>query len=225
MNKLYNKIKQKGITIGHVCEVGVYLPDTSNILEFINDDIRTTLVEPDDRSIRQINEKFRLRTNITLYPVAIYDYYGQLDLVQRDASSYVSTIENSPAVINDNYIPVDSDKISVSCTTMDKVDDGTIELLSVDTEGSEWYALKNLKSRPKIISVETHGRAYKNPFFSEIMEWMKKNNYITWYKGKTDTVFIIKGLFKISVTEKVGQFFMDFYLRYRRLKYNSKDRN
>jgi hypothetical protein len=42
-------------------------------------------------------------------------------------------------------------------------------LLSVDTEGCEWYALKNLKSRPKVISLETHGKYYTNAYIKEIL--------------------------------------------------------
>ncbi len=219
MNMLYKKIKKKNIKIDHVCEVGVHLPESSNVLDFINDNIKTTLVEPDTKSIEQIKKKFNDRINILLFPVAVYDYEGQLELVQRNASTYVSTIKNSPAVINDNYIPDDADKFIVACTTMDKIDDGSIDLLSIDTEGSEWYILKNLKSRPKIISVETQGRAYTNPFLKEISCWMKKNNYIIWYKGKTDTVFFKENLFILSISEKLRITFMNLYLQYRKLKY------
>ena len=39
--------------------------------------------------------------------------------------------------------------------------------------------IKNLISRPKKIIVEMYsfGVKYKNPFFDEIMTWMKDNNY------------------------------------------------
>ena len=219
MNKFCKKIKQKKLTVAHVCEVGVYHPGSSNILPFIYDGIRTTLVEPNAKSIDLIKEELAEYKNITLYPVAVFDYNGQLEMVQHGASSYVSSLENSPALINEKYIPVQSDKTTIPCQTMDTIDDGTIDLLSVDTEGSEWYVFKNLKSRPKVISVETHGRAYKNPFYNEIMKWMKDNDYILWYRGKEDSVFIKNGLFKISPSGKVRQVFMDLYLRYRVLKY------
>ena len=48
-NELYEKCNSKDLFIKHVCEVGVYLPQTSNILNFILDGVKTTLVEPDPK--------------------------------------------------------------------------------------------------------------------------------------------------------------------------------
>ncbi len=57
--KIYKKIKEKALTISHVCEVGVYLPYSSNIIDFINEGIPTTLVEPDPASIEAIIKLLR----------------------------------------------------------------------------------------------------------------------------------------------------------------------
>ena len=43
-----------------------------------------------------------------------------------------------------------------------------IDLLSVDTEGCEWFVLQTLRSRPAVISIETHGGLYLNPHRDEI---------------------------------------------------------
>ncbi len=79
----------------------------------------------------------------------------------------------SPAQVNDDYQIRKEDRFQVGCVRFDEIDDGSIDLLSVDTEGSEWYVLKYLKSRPLVISVETHGKSYLNPFFGEISAWME----------------------------------------------------
>ena len=64
-----------------------------------------------------------------------------------------------------------------------------IDILCVDTEGAEWFVLKNLISRPKIITLETHGIRYTNPYLSEIMQWMKDNNYLPIGRDSSDTIF------------------------------------
>jgi len=37
--------------------------------------------------------------------------------------------------------------------------------------------LKHLVSRPKVISIETHGKYYLNPFLTEITQWMEREGY------------------------------------------------
>lgn len=217
--KIYKKCKSKKVTVNYVCEVGVYLPETSNIIDFITDGIKTTLVEPDTKNIDAINKYFSSKKNITLYPFAIFDYNGTIELFQRNASTFVSPLKTSPSLINEKYIPDDKDKFTVICKKFNEIDDGTIELLSVDIEGCEWYVLKHLKSRPKIISLETHGKSYTNPYIGEILSWIKENDYKVWYKDKSDTVFIKNGLFRISLLDKIKLIMYEFYLKWRKIKY------
>jgi len=42
---LYRMTTEAGLTVEHVCEVGVYLPETSNVLNWIQEGVRTSLVE------------------------------------------------------------------------------------------------------------------------------------------------------------------------------------
>jgi FkbM family methyltransferase len=217
--ELYTKVISKKVAIHHVCEVGVFLPEMSNILDFIvKDRLRTTLVEPDTRSIAAIRDFFRDYSNVTLLPYAVYEYHGVLELVQRNASTFVSTLPYSPAQINDNYAIRQEDTFTVECRKFDELDDGSIDLLSVDTEGSEWYVLKYMKSRPLVISVETHGKSYVNPFFKEITDWMAANGYERWWMDKTDTVYYKKGAFAVTAGERLQLAAMDAYVKFRRAR-------
>ena len=217
--ELYKKFLSKKIALHHVCEVGVFMPEMSNILDFIvRDRVRTTLVEPDPKSIAAIREFFRDYNNVKLLPYAVYDHHGVLELVQRNASTFVSTLPYSPAQINDNYHIQKEDTFTVECRKFDELDDGSIDLLSIDTEGSEWYVVKNLVSRPLVISVETHGKSYLNPFFNEITGWMAANGYERWWLDKTDTVYYKKGTFTITTAEKIRLAAMDAYVKFRRAR-------
>jgi FkbM family methyltransferase len=202
--KIHRKTVAKKIEIKQVCEVGVFLPEMSNILDFIVADLLPTmLVEPDPKCIEAIRNYFGGYENVTVQPVAVYDHHGFLELVQRNASTFVSDLPYSPAQVNDDYQICKEDVFKVPCIRFDEIDNGAIDLLSIDTEGSEWYVLKYLKSRPAVISVETHGKSYVNPFFSEIRVWMETNGYDRWYMDNTDTVYYKKGVFEPSGGEKL----------------------
>lgn len=215
---LYKRLNAKGFKPLHVAEVGVYHPETSNIYDYIEQGIKTTLVEPSPDSIKRINDYFDDYSNITLHEVAAYDYNGELSLSQRGASTYATELKSSPAIVNDNYIPSDDDSFSVKSVTFDTIDDGTIDLLSVDVEGSEWFTLKYMTSRPTVISVETHGQSYLNPYIKEIKRWMKENGYCNYYKDGTDTVFVKKGTLDVTLSDCAKLLLMELYMFLRKFR-------
>lgn len=201
----------------HVAEVGVHLPHESNILEYIARGTRTTLVEPDPVSIAQIQEYFKDRPNVALHKLAVCDHDGSVELIRRDASTFMSDLPQSPAIVNDGYRVNAGDAFKVEARTFDKVDDGTIDLLSVDIEGGEWFVIKHMTSRPAVISLETHGAAYVNPFIREIAGWMGVHAYRTLYKTKTDTVYVDSRI-GITVFDRMLLALMNAYLGLRRLR-------
>jgi len=216
---IYSKVRAKNLALRHVCEVGVWLPEMSNILDFIvKDKLRTTLVEPDPKSIAAIHDYFRDYPNVCLLPYAAYDHHGTLQLVQRNASTFVSTLPYSPAQVNDHYHIKQEDQFTVECRKFDELDDGSIDLLSVDTEGSEWYVIQYLKSRPLVISVEMHGKSYLNPFYAEIAAWMDREGYDKWFMDSTDIIYYKKGAFVVTGAEKRQLAWMDFKVRFRRAR-------
>ena len=56
--RFYNKLKNKKYKPQRICEVGVYLPEESNIIGFIRDNVATTLVEANPKYVLKINEYF-----------------------------------------------------------------------------------------------------------------------------------------------------------------------
>ncbi len=213
-NTLYKKIVQKKINPKYVVEVGVYNAESSNVYNFIINGVETLLVEPDPACINDIENHFKKLKNVKLCKKAIYDYCGELKLVKRGASTFVSDLIKTPAKINDGYKYDDKDTFVVECITFDKIDNRMIDVISIDIEGGEWYVLKNLLSRPSIISIETHGDAYKNNFLKEINSWAKKNFYEVYYKTKTDTVFYKKGIFNLTLLDKIKVVIVNIYLEY-----------
>ena len=220
--QIYKKLQKKNFFPSHVAEVGVFHPEKSNIYDYIKEGVRATLVEPDPESIRKIKEHFSDCNNLTLHPVAIFDYQGELTLIKNKASSYVKNISKSPAVINDNYKISAEDELIVKCTTFDQVDDGSIDLLSIDVEGSEWFVIQSMVSRPKVISLETHGSAYVNPYIDKILGWMKSNEYKLWYKTKADSIYVKENSIPISMIDSINLTGLNTYIFVKKLKQNLK---
>ncbi|MGA0559506.1 FkbM family methyltransferase [Larkinella sp. VNQ87] len=221
MKELYKRLKSKLCTFNHVCEVGVYLPETSNIVDFIKEGVRASLVEADLDIIPKIKGYFK-GYNVTIYPVATWDYHGKLKLSRAASSTFVTDLKASPAIINDNFKKEQNSFFEVECCKFSDIDDGTIDLLSIDIEGSEWYVLKHMISRPKVLSIETHGKLYINPFMKEIEGWIQANNYTIWYKDKSDSIYIKNNLFKIDLFEKINLLLREVMINFRRKKLEIK---
>lgn len=218
MKRIYLKCRQKHFAPKHVAEVGVYLPDTSNVVDFAKDHIRTTLVEAHPTYITKIQSYFEEYPNVTLHPVAVYDVPGHLKIITRGASTYIEHIAASPSVINDGLSSEEGDTITVPSERFDKIDDGTIDLLSIDVEGAEWFVIKHMKSRPTVISIETHGKLYTNPYLTEISSWMKANLYRVWYKDNSDTVYLKENQLPVDSSDKVKLSFKNIHLKFRQNK-------
>jgi FkbM family methyltransferase len=218
MTRIYEKLKTKHLDLQHVCEVGVYVPATSNILDFIRDGVRATLVEADPEVARQIADTFAQQPNVTLHPVAVWDTPGTLQLSKAASSTFATALPTSPALANDQYRISSTSTFEVPCVQFSSLDDGSIDLLSIDIEGGEWYVLKHLRSRPQVLSLETHGKYYTNPFLPQLTAWLHANDYELWYKDASDSVYIKRGLFAVSLADRLETRLAELAIRWKKFK-------
>ena len=126
-----------------------------------------------------------------------------MNLCKRESSTFVSNWSSSPALVNDDCDIQKTEQFTANAKLFNEIDDGTIELISIDTEGSEWFAIKNMISRPVVISLETHGGMYTNPYLEELEKWMQDNHYTLWYKDKSDSVFVLANVVPVTFTDKL----------------------
>lgn len=217
--ELYRRCKSKGFKPTSVVEVGVYIPETSNVINFIEEGVKTLLIEADPKTVEKINSRFGSFKNVTCKQVAVFDYNGTVKLAQRASSTFISSLK-SPAVVNDRYAIKAEDEFEVEAVTFDTLDDGLVDLLSIDIEGAEWFVLKHMKSRPAIISIETHGKHYINPYLREIIHWMKLNNYQIWFKDKSDSVYVQESKIGVTKIELIRLLLKSLQLRLRKLKFS-----
>ena len=218
MNKLTKKLKGKGYAPYHICEVGVWHPKTSNIKHYIEKDIKTLLIEPDSESIALIKKEWGDKKNLILKTFACTDFEGTIDLHKAGSSSFISSCNNSPAIVNDSFDIKSNISTKVDAKKFSSEDPGDIDLISIDTEGSEWFVIKNMLSRPNIISIETHGGYYINPYINEIKQWMTEYNYILWFKDNSDSVYIKKGVIEVKFNEILFLIVKNIHLFFRRYR-------
>lgn len=127
-------------------------------------------------------------SNLQIVHAAVADHNGTIKLYERDASTFVGGV-NSPARQNDGYSEREKDAYEVPAVTIDRLDDGQVDVLLADCEGSEWFCLKGLISRPRLIVLELKGGGYRNPFRAEIDAWMTENGYRQVEDDQTDVAF------------------------------------
>lgn len=215
MNNVKEICDRIGLIPRTLIEVGVAHPhpDSNRLFHYEKEGFKVILVEANPRLFYCLKEgwdwdDFKVQwpnpppppyefpglnhlKNVQLVNAAIVDVAGPVKLYEYNASTFVEGI-NAPAKQNNNFQEEGKTFYTVEGVTIDKFDDGNIDVLLSDTEGCEWYCLKYLKSRPKIIILETHGNNYTNPFIDEIMTWMSENNYSLTARDGEDSLFIRK---------------------------------
>lgn len=188
--KLETFLQENDASLQHFCEIGVYEYNYCRLIKQIEANKRVTLIECFPRCVADLKARTAGRTNVTIHDVAIYDNPGQMTMTDVGASAFLNGLDGKTPAHQNGYAHASFGSFTVVTDTFDKYDDGTIDALFVDIEGAEWYALKHMKSRPKVIEVETHYDKYHNPHLAEILDWMEKNGYNLLDKTDADSIFI-----------------------------------
>jgi len=188
--RLGRRLAARGWRPAHAVEVGVWSPESSVVWGWIGAGGIVTLVEPHPEAADRLREQLGGRSDARLHQVAVADAAGTVSLYRRGPSTFLASVERPPALVNDAYRKDDADRVEVSAVTFDTLDDGSFDLLAVDTEGAEWLVLRRLRSRPAVIVLETHGAAYRNPHLDEIRQWMRREGYAVWFMTRSDTVWV-----------------------------------
>lgn len=172
-----------------ICEIGVFMPDSIQCKDIINPLTSVIFIEPNPICAKELKKIYN-SSNIQVINKAITDTNSDVKLYMRgnqDPSAFIETVPFSP-LLTENF-KKDQNYIICEGITFDKVDPKNIDILCLDMEGAEWFALKHMTSRPKLISVEMQGANYINPFKSEIEQWMNNNNYQIIHHGMNDTYY------------------------------------
>ena len=171
MNVLESLIKIMNFSPEVMMEVGVNTPSKCRLRNFENSN--RILVEPlPDCAELLRNEIFPA----TVLELAIGNKIGKSAFVSNCQLSRISDTNVSPA----SYRRIGQETtIEVQVVPFCHIDPGNIDVLLIDTEGSEWEVFRTMISKPKIIVVETHSvkSKYRNSNLALIEMWFKTNGY------------------------------------------------
>jgi hypothetical protein len=174
-----------------IFEIGVGQIWQCRTKEYINTEHECHLFEPNPENFAKIHDYFKDYNNFKLFPYAIGRENKKGNLILLEGSSYLDG-NISPAYTADKekYSITNNPAVEIEIKNIKEFDDGKIDILLLDVEGSEFEVIDELISRPKTIIVEMYsfGSKYKNPNFDKIIKWMKENGYKTIHEHE-DFVF------------------------------------
>jgi FkbM family methyltransferase len=153
---------------------------------------KVLLFEPNPKFYQELLKNYGQYPQITIYNIGIYKEPGKFKFFDVWACTYLAELEKPAVKEINNYKEKEEDAFYANCALFNGFDNGKIEMLLLDCEGCEWFILEDLKSRPVIISVETHctHNNYKHPDSDKIFAWMTINNYVLLAHNESDSVFI-----------------------------------
>lgn len=176
-----------GLTPRAVAEIGVNHPEHCRLIDFIGR-CPTLLVEPLPDCAQRLRDTLPLAEVIE---AACADSAGTLPFYHRGQTSFLIGLEHTPALDVDKHVIQDQNIHQVQALTFNTIDPGNLDIVAIDTEGAEWFVIKHMISRPKLLIVETHAPSWKyiNPYLTEITDWTRTNGYTEVAKEFADTLY------------------------------------
>lgn len=195
---LYDFCGYFDFTISKIVEVGVWKANKCRSRKFIENGYKVELFEPHPDAFNSLQKEYGNYGNVKLHNIGIDYQSGEVEFVDYGEGSFISSLENPPVKQDDpmglwknSQFNLSHRRLKIKCDTFGKYDNGDIDLLLLDMEGFEWAVISTLKSKPKIIAVETHHEnRSSNPNLQKIHDWMNNNTYKTLFKNTGDTYFI-----------------------------------
>lgn len=172
-----------------VADVGIYCPEACETMAFVQDlQCEVVMFEPQPEGFAALKEEFGGLANVTLHNVALVDVAGPA-LLHRPKDRCVGDAFIHGAVTPGHR---HRDTVMVEGRWFSDYDDGSFDLVQIDVEGADWWVIKHMVSRPKILVVEWKIPKLKwaNACQREINEWAKANGYTGQPFASNDRAFI-----------------------------------
>ena len=192
-----------------IWEIGVGNINICRTLRLFNTNLELSLFEVNPKTFRELAgvlEQYKV-ANVKLYNVGVYDKTGTIEF-NDDGDSTASSEAFSPRSLAETKKELPQlPKITCPVVDMAEIDPGDIDVLLIDTEGCEYKIISRMKSRPRIIVLETHNddKSYLTPNFELLEKWLKENGYTKSIEDVTDTWYVRREYLKpIPVTELRG---------------------
>lgn len=189
MFKLHNIAQVIGLKPRAVAEIGVNEPHLSAIREF-HGECPMILVEPLADCASALIQAY---PQARVFCAAIADQTGTAKFYPHGQTSWLLELQRTPAIDEDKTVINPDHVVDIATRRFDDIDPGNLDIVAIDTEGAEWFVLKHMISRPKLLCVETHNPSgrYQNPYRAEIENWTRENGYIKLGEEFADSLYAL----------------------------------
>lgn len=147
------------------------------------------LFEPNKNFCDNLIKHAGKRKNVHIFNYAILDEEKDIELTGDGSCGYIKGYKGASITNNQGYKLDNTNLITNKAFPLSHFDNGDIDHLYLDTEGTEWFALKTMISRPSIIDIEMIVNGHENPYYHEILKWMKDNLYLFIFELNNDYIF------------------------------------
>lgn len=132
---------------------------------------RTILIDPHPRFAREARAEIPWAEVIE---AAVGDAPGEMHLCCAKGASFMEDVPWAPLHKANRRRAAKAPRTLVKVVTFDTIDDGRIDLINLDCEGSEWAVVKNMRSRPRFIQIELYPQ---HAHRAELEDWFRDNDY------------------------------------------------
>ena len=195
---LYSELCDLGIsTPRRVAEVGVNEPDKCSLLGFVQRGIPAILVEPLPWCAEHLCAAFKDHP-VQVIEGVVGDKDGSVLLYDRGEGSWIEDVPAGGApdehhrhssMTRDTFDPRFTR--SVRSYRWANIDPGDIDILCVDTEGAEWFVVREMVSRPALVRLEMHftHSGWVNPHADKIRQRMTEMGYVVIGEDVSDVLW------------------------------------
>lgn len=174
----------------NIVQVGAANSGDLEYMRFIEKGAKAILFEPNPDFCQELYKKWGTIDNISIFNLGFNSEAGKFKFVDRWASTCLVDLASVKDLLDKPLSPEDK-YFYANCARFEGFDNGNIDLLYLDCQGAEWFCLSQLRSRPKIISIELYYcySKYKNPFLENIYGWFLFAGYTILAINESDFVF------------------------------------
>lgn len=166
-----------------VAEVGVNEPEKCSVAPWLRKGVEGILVEPLPWCCARLREAF---PTAKVVEGVVGATRGEVKLYDRGEGSWIEDVPKGQAPDEHHkHSAMNRDSFdpqfvrTVTSHPWWSLEKHQLDVLCVDTEGAEWFVIRDMRTEPKLIRLEMHftHTGWRNPFYQEICDSLHSCGY------------------------------------------------
>lgn len=180
----------------NIWEIGVGNPSICRSSLYFNTDVKLYLFEPNLKTYNALFSSFGSIPNVEIFNYGLYNKSEYVEFFDEDDSTAMVNIDSPTRIIGGGRFGQGwlKDKPVTSMLVRDiaEIDKGDIDIALIDTEGCEYVIVERMKSRPRLMVLETHNENYKTPNYKELNQLLYERGYKCFHEDINDSYYFLK---------------------------------